>query len=185
MPTPRQDAAATASEATTPGAAGRVAAGAALEEAPPAGGSADADAPAAADAPDASEREIAQLAGALVARIFMHYQARAAELSLSMPEAKALWALEPGRSLPMRELAARVHASPSNLTVTVDRLEARGLVVRGPSEDRRVKSVQLTGAGLALRRRLEARQAADHPAVRGLDAPQRAALLELLRALAP
>jgi DNA-binding MarR family transcriptional regulator len=135
-----------------------------------------------------SEREIARLAGDLLVRIWNHYQARAAELSLSMPEAKALGALEPGRPLAMRELAARVHASPSNLTVTVDRLEARGLIVRGGADerrDRRVKSVQLTAAGLALRQRLEARMATDHPAVRGLDASQRAALLEILQALEP
>src|SRR5438046_501617 len=59
--------------------------------------------------PNAVDREIASLAGALVGRIFTHYQARAAELSLSLPEAKALGALEPGRPLSMRELAARVH----------------------------------------------------------------------------
>jgi len=139
-------------------------------------------------APDASEREIARLAGELLVRIFGHYQARAAELSLSVPEAKALGALDPGRPLAMRELAARVHASPSNLTVTVDRLAARGLIVRGGADDRpdrRVKSVQLTEAGLDLRQRLEARMAADHPAVRGLDPAQRTVFLELLRALAP
>jgi DNA-binding MarR family transcriptional regulator len=134
------------------------------------------------------EREIARLASDLLIRIWNHYQARAAELSLSMPEAKALASLEPGRPLAMRELAARIHASPSNLTVTVDRLEARGLIVRGGTDeqrDRRVKSVQLTAAGLALRERLDARMATDHPAVRGLDPSQRATLLELLRALEP
>jgi len=134
--------------------------------------------------PDAVDREIASLANALVGRIFTHYQARAAELSLSMPEAKALGSLDPERSLPMRELAARVHASPSNLTVTVDRLEARGLIVRGGASDRRVKSVLLTEAGLALRERLDERMVTDHPASRGLDAAQRATMLDLLRALA-
>jgi DNA-binding MarR family transcriptional regulator len=141
-----------------------------------------------AEAPDAlsaTDRELAGLAAELIGRIWNHYQARAAELSLSMPEAKALGALEPGRSLPMRELAARIHASPSNLTVTVDRLEARGLIVRASGDDRRVKSVQLTEAGLALRQRLDERMVDDHPALRGLDAAQRRALLELLRALTP
>jgi MarR family transcriptional regulator, organic hydroperoxide resistance regulator len=142
-----------------------------------------------ATAPDTAggDREIATLAGNLVVRIWNHYQARAAELSLSMPEAKALASLEPGRPLAMRELAARIHASPSNLTVTVDRLEARGLIVRGGTDerrDRRVKGVQLTDAGLALRQRLDERMVADHPAVRGLTASQRARFLELLRALA-
>jgi DNA-binding MarR family transcriptional regulator len=132
------------------------------------------------------DREIARLAGELLVRIWNHYQARAAELSLSMPEAKALGALEPGQPLAMRELAARIHASPSNLTVTVDRLVARGLLVRGGDDerrDKRVKSVQLTDDGLALRRRLDERMVTDHPAVRGLTAAQRERLLELLRAL--
>jgi MarR family transcriptional regulator, organic hydroperoxide resistance regulator len=144
-----------------------------------------ADAPAAPD-DGGVDREIARLAGDLVIRIWNHYQARAAELSLSMPEAKALGSLEPGRPLAMRELAARIHASPSNLTVTVDRLEARGLIVRGGTDerrDKRVKSVQLTEGGLALRQRLDERMVTDHPAVRGLTAVQRARFLELLRAL--
>jgi DNA-binding MarR family transcriptional regulator len=136
-------------------------------------------------APDAVEREIASLAHALVGRILAHYQARAAELSLSIPEAKALGALDPGQPLSMRDLAARVHASPSNLTVTVDRLEARGLIVRRGGNDRRVKSALLTDAGLALRERLDERMVADHPAARGLNAAQRATLLDLLRRLMP
>ena len=143
----------------------------------------DADSPD-ADPPNAVDREIASLAGVLVGRIFAHYQARAAELSLSLPEAKALGSLEPDRPLSMRELAARVHASPSNLTVTIDRLEARGLIVRRGASDRRVKSVLLTEAGLALRERLDERMMTDHPAARGLSAAQRTALLDLLRALA-
>src|SRR4051812_48316402 len=102
----------------------------------PGASASDLDASDAPDGPDASEREIAQLAGELLVRIFAHYQARAAELSLSLPEAKALGALEPGRPLAMRELAARAHASPSNLTVTVDRLAGRGLIVRGGADDR-------------------------------------------------
>jgi len=141
-----------------------------------------AGAPVAAD-PAPVEREIARLASGLVTRIFAHYQARAAELSLSMPEAKALGALEVDQPLSMRELASRVHASPSNLTVTVDRLEARGLIVRRGGSDRRVKGVLLTEAGLALKQRLDERLLTDHPASRGLDAAQRAALVDLLRTL--
>jgi DNA-binding MarR family transcriptional regulator len=166
-----------AADASVPGAHAGPARGSAAPEI--------AEAPDAPGAPSVTDRELAALAGELVVRIWNHYQARAAELSLSMPEAKALGSLEPGRSLPMRELAARIHASPSNLTVTVDRLEARGLIVRASGDDRRVKSVQLTEAGLALRQRLDERMAADHPALRGLNVAQRAALLELLRALTP
>ena len=76
-----------------------------------------------------------------------------------------------------------MHANPSNVTVTVGRLEARGLVARQGAEDRRVKSVLLTGAGVDLRQRLELRLAVDHPAVAGLSSGQREALLRLLRRL--
>ena len=67
-----------------------------------------------------------------------HLTARAAELNLSIAEAKALQNLDPNLAMPMRGLAARVHANPSNVTVIVDRLAARGLVSREVSGDRRV-----------------------------------------------
>jgi len=128
-------------------------------------------------------REIIGLADGLVGRIWVQFQARAAEFNLSVPEAKSLQVLEPERPLSMRELAARLGANPSNVTVAVGRLEARGLVSRHGSEDRRVKGVLLTDRGRDLRRRLELRLAEDHPAVRGLSASQREALRRILRRL--
>src|SRR5262249_2505925 len=83
----------------------------------------------------------------------------------------------------MRELAARLGANPSNVTVAVGRLEAKGLVSRQGSEDRRVRGVLLTDRGRDLRRRLELRLAEDHPAVRGLSPSQREALARILRRL--
>jgi DNA-binding MarR family transcriptional regulator len=91
--------------------------------------------------------------------------------------------LEPDRPLPMRELSARLHANPSNVIGAVGRLEARGLVSRQGGDDRRVKSVLLTSAGVELRRRLEIRLPDDHPAVSGLSPSRRGALLRLLRRL--
>jgi DNA-binding MarR family transcriptional regulator len=132
---------------------------------------------------DAVTGEIIALANELVGRIWFQFQARAAEFKLSAPEAKALQILEPDRPLAMRELAARLHANPSNVTVAVGRLEARGLVARQGGDDRRVKSVRLTEVGEDVRRRLESRLAEDHPAVTGLSPSQRAALLRLLRRL--
>ncbi len=140
--------------------------------------------PAAAPAPkDRATAEIISLASDLVGRIWGQFQARVAEVNLSLPEAKALQILDSDRSVSMRELAARLHANPSNVTVSVGRLEARGLVRRQGADDRRVKGVVLTPAGLELRRRLEVRLAEDHPAVRGLSAGERQALLQLLRRL--
>jgi DNA-binding MarR family transcriptional regulator len=127
--------------------------------------------------------EIVELANALTGRIFGHLLARAAELNLSLPEAKALQHLEPERAMPMRELARRLHANPSNVTVVVARLEARGVLSREVSADRRVKGVRLTPAGAKLRARLEARLLADHPATRGLSPAEQRQLLTLLRRL--
>jgi DNA-binding MarR family transcriptional regulator len=54
----------------------------------------------------------------------------------------------PGRALRMSDLAERVMISPSGLTRLVDRLEARGLVVRkSEPEDGRVALARLTGPG--------------------------------------
>ena len=132
---------------------------------------------------DSAVPEIVDLANELVGRIWGHFTARAAELNLSIPEAKALSNLEAEQALPMRALAARLHSNPSNVTVIVARLEARGLLERQVSDDRRVKGVRLTPAGLAVRRKLEARLIADHPAVRSLTPAEQASLLSLLRRL--
>lgn len=132
---------------------------------------------------DQATREIIGLADGLVGRIWVQFQARAAEFNLSAPEAKALQVLDPELPISMRELAARLGANPSNITVVVGRLEARGLVSRHGSEDRRVKGVQLTERGAELRRRLEQRLAEDHPAIQGLSSTQREALRRILRRL--
>ena len=127
--------------------------------------------------------ELVSLANELVVRIWGHMSARAAELNLSMADAKALQNLEQDQALPMRALAARVHANPSNVTVIVARLDARGLVSRDVGSDRRVKGVRLTAAGLKLRRQFEQRLLTDHPAVYGLSPAERQKLLTLLRRL--
>jgi DNA-binding MarR family transcriptional regulator len=134
-------------------------------------------------APDDVAAEILARADQLVVMVWGHVHMRMAETGLSMPEAKAVMHLEEGVALSMRDLAARIHASPSNVTVTVDRLQARGLIRREDAGDRRVRSVRLTAAGVALRQRLQQRIATDHPALRGLDAEDRDMLLRVLRRL--
>jgi DNA-binding MarR family transcriptional regulator len=132
---------------------------------------------------DPPAAEIVALANELVGRIWGHFAARAAELSLSVPEVKALTNLQADQAMPMRALAARLHANPSNVTVIVARLEARGLLERQVSDDRRVKCVRLTPGGVAMRRTIETRLIADHPAVRGLTQSEQDTLLSLLRRL--
>ena len=127
--------------------------------------------------------EIATLADELVGRIWGHFQARSAELSLSVTDAKALLSLQADQALPMRALATRLHSNPSNVTVVVARLEARGLLERQTSGDRRIKGVRLSSAGLELRDRLKARLIDEHPAVVGLSATQQRSLVTILRQL--
>jgi DNA-binding MarR family transcriptional regulator len=134
-------------------------------------------------APATDVAEIVDLANELVGRIWGHFSARASELNLTVAEVKALLNLSPDDALAMRALAARVHANPSNVTLIVARLEARGLLAREVSADRRIKGVRLTRAGAELRRRLESRLLADHPAVAGLSPAQQRKFVELLRAL--
>ena len=63
----------------------------------------------------------------------------------------ALLSLDPNEPRPMREVAEACHCDASNATWLVDRLEERGLVERRtPPEDRRIKTVALTPAGVEL-----------------------------------
>src|SRR5262245_62281166 len=77
------------------------------------------------------------------------------ESELSPVQCHVLHLIEPGRPLPMGRLAETLSCDASNVTGLVDRLEARGLILRRASErDRRVKVLQLTPAGSRLRAQL-------------------------------
>jgi DNA-binding MarR family transcriptional regulator len=97
-------------------------------------------------------QEVSFLMLAMAERLQDHFAARAAELGLTAGQAKVLMALVPQESLPMRALAERLGYDPSNLTGLVDKLEARGVVLRRPDKlDRRVKALVLTEDGETLR----------------------------------
>jgi DNA-binding MarR family transcriptional regulator len=82
-------------------------------------------------------------------RVFAFYEAEAERFDLTPPQASLLHTLD--RPTPMREVAERQHCDASNLTGIVDRLEARGLIVRHtPAADRRVKELVLTEEGRRL-----------------------------------
>lgn len=71
--------------------------------------------------------------------------------SLTLPQMHTLEILGQHPSLRMKELAAKMGVTTGTLTVTVDRLEKRGLVTRAPNaSDRRSVLVELTGRGRAL-----------------------------------
>src|ERR1700676_1611586 len=88
-------------------------------------------------------------------RVHAHFAATVAELDLAPVQAKALHEVNVDPPISMRELAERLKSDPSNVTVLVDRLEARGLVERRPDPtDRRVKSPAFTSAGPRMGERL-------------------------------
>lgn len=96
--------------------------------------------------------EVVSLLFATAQRLQQHASSKAAEMGLTLAQAKVLVALEPGEAVPMRALAARLDYDASNLTGLVDRLEARGALERRPDpNDRRVKSLVITDEGLRLR----------------------------------
>ena len=80
----------------------------------------------------------------------------AANFGLNPGALKALLELDAENPVPMRALAEAWHCDASNVTWLVDQLETRQLVERQVSTtDRRVKTVVLTDAGLALRASVE------------------------------
>jgi len=96
--------------------------------------------------------EIAGRAWRLLRELLEAHQVRwrraLAERGLTMVQAHALMRMSEMPPGPMSRLAERLGVDPSWVTGLVDRLQARGEVVRRPSpEDRRVKIVELTGAG--------------------------------------
>jgi DNA-binding MarR family transcriptional regulator len=125
-----------------------------------------------------SPEEIVRLLMDVSRTLSSHYDAKLAELHLTLPQAMLLKQL--GDALPMNEAAGKLHCDPSNVTGIVDRLEARGFIERQHlATDRRVKHLALTPAGRRLRRKVEAILSAA-PGVSGLAASDQAALLGLL-----
>jgi MarR family transcriptional regulator, organic hydroperoxide resistance regulator len=113
-----------------------------------------------------------------------HLPPQSDELDLSPAQCHVLHLIEPGRPLPMRQLAETLSCDASNVTGLVDRLEARGLVERRPSaQDRRVKELQLTSAGLRLRSSLLRRMSAQSHPLSRLSSRQQRELVRMLEAL--
>jgi MarR family transcriptional regulator, organic hydroperoxide resistance regulator len=106
----------------------------------------------------------------------------AAEFDLHPAQAGALMHLDDGVGLPMHEMASQLACDNSNVTGLVDRLQARGLVMRQPSEqDRRVKNIALTPAGVALRDQLRRRLSHVPEGLARLSTGEQTQLRDLLR----
>jgi MarR family transcriptional regulator, organic hydroperoxide resistance regulator len=104
----------------------------------------------------------------------------AAEAELQPAQAGALLQLDTAR--PMHELADLLACDNSNVTGLIDRLEARGLVLRRPSpDDRRVRQIVLTPQGRRLRARLLRTVARPLGDFERLSMAEQRQLLDLLR----
>jgi DNA-binding MarR family transcriptional regulator len=110
------------------------------------------------------------------------FMAIAAEFDLHPAQSGALMQMRPGVPLPMSEIAAMLHCDNSNVTGIVDRLAARGLVERRSYEqDRRVKHVVLTPAGVAVRERIRQGMSEVPSGLGALGSADQALLADLLR----
>jgi DNA-binding MarR family transcriptional regulator len=124
--------------------------------------------------------EVIGLFAAVNRRYTEESEAAAGTHELTPLQAKALLAAE--EPVPMRRVADRLRAEPSNVTAIIDRLESRGLVTRRPDPgDRRVKLVAATAAGRAVTADLRARMPFAAAPLDRLTTPQRESLRELLR----
>jgi DNA-binding MarR family transcriptional regulator len=113
-----------------------------------------------------------------------HLPSCGAGFALSPVQCHVLHLIEPDRPLPMSRLAETLSCDASNVTGLVDRLESRGLVRRQPSpEDRRVKVLHLTPAGLRLRAQLLRRMAGGSRPLSRLSREQRRTLVKMLESL--
>jgi DNA-binding MarR family transcriptional regulator len=128
---------------------------------------------------DALSAEVVALLGRITNRYIREYEAAAAQHGLTPQQAKALLALD--EALPMRRVAERVGAEPSNITGIVDRLQTRGLVERqADPTDRRIKLIATTDAGKSVAAELRGHlRFASDPLV-ALTEPQRRTLRDLL-----
>jgi MarR family transcriptional regulator, organic hydroperoxide resistance regulator len=113
-----------------------------------------------------------------------HLPTLAAALELSPTQCHVLHLIEPGRPIPMKQLAATLACDASNVTGLVDRLESRGLVRRLPGRtDRRVKELDLTPTGERLRTELMARMTSPPASLGRLSLRDQRTLVRLLTRL--
>jgi DNA-binding MarR family transcriptional regulator len=113
-----------------------------------------------------------------------HLPPVAAALQLSPAQCHVLHLIEPGKPIPMGQLAQTLACDASNVTGLVDRLESRGLVRRGPSAgDRRVKVLHLTPTGSRLRALLVDRMTTPPATLGRLSVHEQRALVQILTRL--
>jgi DNA-binding MarR family transcriptional regulator len=133
-----------------------------------------------------ADKDLARRAWRAMSDVILDHDRKVAvseALGLSWTRVLALRRLA-GQPLTLRALAERLAADPPYVTLMVDDLEERGLVVRMPHpEDRRAKLVELTAAGRAAAARAEAILDEPPEALRDVAAEDLAALLRVVERL--
>jgi DNA-binding MarR family transcriptional regulator len=105
-----------------------------------------------------------------------------ADLGLTFSQAHALRLLDPDRPTAMSALAGRLFCDASNVTGIADRLESRELIERRPVEDdRRVKGLVLTPAGVRMRDQVHELMSEPPAAFTALSAADQRTLRDILR----
>jgi DNA-binding MarR family transcriptional regulator len=109
------------------------------------------------------------------------------EYDLSPMQSITLCSLEPGTSVPMSAISDLLTCDPSNVTGIVERLHNGDYIERRESsEDRRVKTIRLTEAGLKLRKKLlDGISEKDAPNLADLTTAEASMLKELLQKTIP
>ena len=133
------------------------------------------------DAPGAAAKEAAETLFELLMAQKRVMMGVAKEFGLTLQQLAALRNLEPGEGLSMSGLAEALSCDAANVTAVVDKLEARGLVRRAGSTDRRVRLLETTGRGADLRQRILARLREPTPWILALDPEEQRQLRDLLR----
>ena len=128
---------------------------------------------------------------ALVVECLTMSQARmaaaAADVGLSPVSALTLIRLDPAVPISQKQLAERMHCSPSTVVDPTDRLEQRGLVARHTHrDDRRVKVLVVTDEGRRVRDRLVSELFAPPESLERLSAADQARFRDaMLEAVSP
>jgi MarR family transcriptional regulator, organic hydroperoxide resistance regulator len=108
----------------------------------------------------------------------------ASELELSPAQCHVLHLIEPDQPIAMGRLADALACDASNVTGLIDRLESRGLIRRMPSgEDRRIKVLELTRAGVRLRSTMLERMTKPPESLGRLSTKEQRELVKILRRL--
>lgn len=138
------------------------------------------------DVPDAESRfdearRLSRLLIAIAEQAKSDFAEAIAPLDLPVPLARAI--LQLNEPAPMRDLADHLTCDRSYITNLADQLGERGLVARVPGDDRRVKLLALTEAGVAMREQISTAVAERNVLMRRLSDTERQALAPLLEAV--